>query len=134
MNRALDELLPGRIRVGCDVVAVSDIEHSVSTFGDRFLTKIFSAGEVAHCAGRTHQLAARFAAKEAVIKAFAAPDEAFVPPEIEIVAVRGVPTLRLHGSAAALARRQGWDQWAVSLSHADCHATATVAVVCTQSV
>lgn len=116
------------LRVGCDVVAVHDIEDSLTSFGDRFLSRIFTDREIAYCAGRAPQLAARFAAKEAVIKAFAAPDEPFSPTEIEIVPRGQVPTLALHGAMAALAHRQGWGEASVSLSHTDCHAMAVVVV------
>lgn len=119
---------PGRLRVGCDLVALRDIEYSVTTFGDRFLAKIYTAAEIAYCAGRTPQLAARFAAKEAAIKAFAAPDQSFSPTELKIVSEHHVPTLVLHGTAAVLAQQQSWGQVAVSLSHTDCHAAAIVVV------
>jgi holo-[acyl-carrier protein] synthase len=123
-----------RVRVGCDVVAIAEIEHSVSLFGDRYLRKMFSAAELEACAGanRIQQLAARFAAKEAVIKAFAAPDEPFAPPEIEVATSGAVPQLRLNGATARLAAQQGWLETTVSLSHADCHAMAVVVVVCAE--
>jgi hypothetical protein len=73
--------LPGevdghRVRVGCDVVAIEDVQDSLAAFGDRYLRKVFTASEINDCQGRNrvHRLAARFAAKEAVIKAFAEPD------------------------------------------------------------
>lgn len=116
------------LRVGCDVVAVRDIENSLASFGGRFLNRIFTDSEIAYCAGRAPQLAARFAAKEAAIKAFATPDEPFVPTEIEIVSSGQAPTLALHGAVAALAHRQRWGEASVSLSHTDCHAMAVVVV------
>ncbi|MCG7611343.1 MULTISPECIES: 4'-phosphopantetheinyl transferase superfamily protein [Mycobacterium] len=125
--------LPGhRVRVGCDVVALDDIANSLSSFGDRFLTRIYTADEVATCSGtnRLARLAARFAAKEAAIKAFAQPDSSFVPNEIEVVTSDHLPTLRFTGSAARLAAEQRWLQVSVSLTHADCHAAAVVVVVC----
>lgn len=123
-----------RVRVGCDVVALAEVEHSVSLFGDRYLRKVFSAGELEACTGanRIARLAARFAAKEAVVKAFAAPDEPFAPPEIEVTSSGAVPQLRLNGATARLAARQGWLETTLSLSHADCHAMAVVVVVCTE--
>lgn len=130
-----DFALPGhRIRVGCDVVAVEEIENSLASFEDRFLTRIYTADEVATCAGpnRVARLAARFAAKEAAIKAFARPDTAFVPLEIEVVTSDHLPTLRLTGSAAQLASEQRWQEVSVSITHADCHAAAVVVAVCTE--
>lgn len=127
--------LPGhRIRVGCDVVTLDDIANSLASFGDRFLTRIYTADEVATCAGpnRLARLAARFAAKEAAMKAFARPDAAFVPKEIEVVTSDHVPTLRLTGSAAQLASEQQWQRISVSITHADCHAAAVVVAVCAE--
>lgn len=128
-----DLQIPGhRIRIGCDVVSLGEIEYSVSTFGARFLSKIYTAGELAACAGPNQlpRLAARFAAKEAAIKAFSAPDAHFVPSEIEVVASKPLATLRLTGSAAELAAAQNWHQISLSLTHAECHAAAVVVAVC----
>ncbi|MCX8553818.1 4'-phosphopantetheinyl transferase superfamily protein [Mycolicibacterium mucogenicum] len=128
--------IPGhRIRLGCDLVELSEIEHSLSSFGARFLGKIYTARELADCDGpsRLPRLAARFAAKEAAIKAFSRPDAPFVPLEIEVVSSGSVPTLNLTGRAAALADEQGWQEVCVSMTHAECHAAAVVAVVCRES-
>ena len=128
---------PGfRIRVGCDVTPVSDIADSVERFGDRYLTRVFGAVELADCAGvdRVQGLAARFAAKEAVFKAFAVADLAVAPTEIEVVRVAGLPELRLFGAAAELAAQQGWRQSEVTLSHTDCHAMAVVMVLAESAV
>lgn len=123
-----------RVRIGCDVVTVAEIANSLSRFGDRFLAKIYTPGEIANCAGpnRVTRLAARFAAKEAAMKAFARPDTAFVPAEIEVVTADHLPGLRLSGSAALLAAEQRWQEVSVSLTHADCHAAAVVVVVCAE--
>ena len=122
-----------RVRVGCDVLAIQDVADSVATFGDRYLRKVFTSGEIDDCQGHYfHGLAARFAAKEAVIKAFADPDMPFPLREIEITRDGPLPRLRLSGSVAERARRQGWLSSSVSLSHADCHAMAVVVVICKQ--
>ena len=127
-----DEFDPRHIRVGCDVAVIDDIEASVSEFGDRYLWKVYTAGEIADCRGvdRAARLAARFAAKEAVIKAFADPHMAFPLHEIEVVKQNSRPVVRLSGSVDQRAREQGWSSISVSLSHADCHAMAVVVVVC----
>jgi holo-[acyl-carrier protein] synthase len=129
--------LPGevdghRVRVGCDVVPVDDIKDSLATFGDRYLRKVFTASEINDCQGhdRVQRLAARFAAKEAVIKAFAEPDWPFPLREIEVTRDGPLPLLRLSGSLAERAKQQGWLSSSLSLSHADCHAMAAVLVVC----
>ena len=149
-DRPLDELpsrrgdyadgaitLPGdvdgrRVRVGCDVIDVEDVQNSLDTFGNRYLRKVFTEREIDDCQGRNRaqRLAARFAAKEAVIKAFAEPGMSFPLREIEVTRDGPLPVLRLHGAIADRARRQGWVSSSLSLSHADCHAMAVVVVVC----
>ena len=121
-----------RIRVGCDVVAIEDVQDSLAAFGDRYLRKVFTTREIDDCRGhnRAHGLAARFAAKEAVIKAFAEPDMPFPLREIEVTRNGPLPLLRLSGAVAQRAQHQGWLSSSLSLSHADCHAMAVVIVVC----
>ncbi len=114
--------------VGCDLVALAEVAESLDTFGDRYLARVFTDREVAACAGvdRVARLAARFAAKEAVIKALAITDAATPLPEIEVVSRGPLPTLRLHGSMRALAAERGFTDFRLSLSHTDCHAMAMV--------
>jgi holo-[acyl-carrier protein] synthase len=121
-----------RVRVGCDVVDIEDVQRSLASFGDRYLRKIFTAGEINDCQGlnQVQRLAARFAAKEAVIKAFAQPDIAFPWLEIEVTRDGPLPLLRLSGTLAERAQQQGWASSSLSLSHADCHAMAVVLAVC----
>lgn len=121
-----------RVRAGCDVADVEDVANSLAVFGDRYLRKIFTASEINDCQGRNRvqRLAARFAAKEAVIKAFAEPDMSFPWREIEVTREGPLPALRLSGTLAESAQRQGWTSSSLSLSHAQCHAMAVVVVVC----
>jgi holo-[acyl-carrier protein] synthase len=127
-----DEVDGHRVRVGCDVLAVAEVQDSLAAFGDRYLRKAFTAREINDCRGsdRAHRLAARFAAKEAVIKAFAEPDMPFPLREIEVTRNGPLPVLRLSGTLAERAQQQGWLSSSLSLSHADCHAMAVVLVVC----
>jgi holo-[acyl-carrier protein] synthase len=120
------------VRVGCDVTAIEDIEASLAAFGDRYLRKVFTVGEIESCQGhnRAQRLAARFAAKEAVIKAFAEPEMSFALTEIEVTQNGPLPLLHLSGSVAEGAERQHWLRTSLSLTHADCHAMAVVVVVC----
>jgi holo-[acyl-carrier protein] synthase len=121
-----------RVRVGCDVAAIDEVQDSLATFGERYLRKVFTASEISDCEGRNqaHRLAARFAAKEAVIKAFAEPDMPFPWREMEVTRDGPLPLLRLSGTLAERAKQQGWLSSSLSLSHADCHAMAVVVVVC----
>jgi holo-[acyl-carrier protein] synthase len=121
-----------RVRIGCDVVDIEDVQDSLATFGERYLRKVFTASEINDCRGsnRVHRLAARFAAKEAVIKAFAEPHMPFPWREIEVIRDGPLPRLRLSGTLAQRAQHQGWLSSSLSLSHADCHAMAVVLVAC----
>ena len=121
-----------RVRVGCHVAGIEDVQDSLAAFGDRYLRKVFTGSEINDCQSRNrvHRLAARFAAKEAVIKAFAEPDMPFPLREIEVTRDGPVPVVRLSGSVAERAQHQGWLSTSLSLSHADCHAMAVVLVVC----
>ncbi len=117
--------------VGCDVVSLSEVAQSLQTFGDRYVRKVFTDAEAGYCTGpdRVARFAARFAAKEAVIKALRITDHATPLREIEVVSNDPVPALRLHGSIREIAERSGYATWTVSLSHTTCHAVALVAAV-----
>lgn len=124
--------LPSNCRTGCDLVSLGDIDESVESFGDRFLARVFTDRELRYCVGtqQRQRLAARFAAKEATIKALALPDMATPLREIEVVNdPAGPPRVVLHGSIAEEARAQRWSSISVSLSHTDCHAMAVVVAI-----
>lgn len=112
---------PG-ISVGVDVVLVEDVVRSLEHHGERFVARVFTAHEQASCTGptpvRARHLAARFAAKEAVIKLLR-PEGA--PPDWRSIEVRrqasGSCTVELSGTAARLAAERGLGPIAVSLSH-----------------
>ena len=119
------------VGLGTDVVQVARIADLVARHGARFLDRIYRPGEQAVLA-RTGQaaaaaLAARWAAKEAFIKALG-PHAGAVPyRDVEVVrGPDGVPHLRLHGAAARALARAGASQALVSLSHERQVATATV--------
>jgi holo-[acyl-carrier protein] synthase len=93
--------------------------------------RLFTEGERGYAeaaADPTARLAARFAAKEAVMKALGVGLGAFGFRECEVVrdAASGAPSLALHGAAAALAAERGVAHWHLSLTHTDARATAVV--------
>lgn len=108
-------------RVGCDLHPVADVSASIARFGARYLSRVFTAAELAQCTGATRdeRLAARFAAKEAVFKVLRPARDIAVPwSSIEIVTdADGRPAVTLTGRAAALASRQGIEAIDVSMSH-----------------
>jgi holo-[acyl-carrier protein] synthase len=126
-----------RIRVGVDIVGVERIarlasEHHAS------LDRVFTPAELEYCAGkrrRNEHLAARFAAKEAVLKAIGTGLRRRMQwTDVEVVRdPSGRPGVRLHGEVAEWARRRGVDSIDVSLSHSAGIAVAEAIAVCSES-
>lgn len=118
--------------VGVDMTEIPRIRRAIERWGDRFLRRVYTPAEVAYCRGRVPELAARFAAKEAISKALGTGLVGVSWIEMEVLADRrGKPLVVLHGRALDRARALGLDQWAVSLTHTD--ATAVAFVVATGS-
>lgn len=114
-------------RVGIDAIEVVDIEDSIARFGTRFTERVFTARELAECAGDPRRLAARWAAKEATLKTLRfGPDVPTPPRDIEVLWTPHGPRLWLHGGLADRARAQGWVRAEVSLTHTDRCAAAVV--------
>lgn len=104
--------------VGTDVVAVSRLEHAVRTVGDPFLASVFTPAERETCAGDWERLAARWAAKEATLKALGAGVDEIPPLDVEVATQpSGAPEIRLTSAARAASARAGWVSWSVSISH-----------------
>jgi holo-[acyl-carrier protein] synthase len=121
------------LTTGVDLIEIDRVERVLARHGDRFLERVFTQTEVLYCRGRLPELAARFAAKEAVSKALGVGMRMMSRDGIdwrdaEIVGdVRGKPLVRLHGRAAERAEELGLTEWAVSLSHTREYAVAFVA-------
>ena len=120
--------------VGTDLVSVSSVAASISHFGSRYLERVFSRNEIVYCQGAAapalaaRRLAARFAAKEATMKALRPGGIGLDWRTIEVVSdpTDGAPHLKLGGTAAALARTRGITSLALSLTHEAEYAAATV--------
>lgn len=107
--------------VGSDIVEVARIEHAVARWGESFVTRVFTRAEderARHPRVRSMRLAARFAAKEAVMKALGLGWRAMAWHEIEVVNdPLGKPMVVLWGGARAAAQEQGISDVLISLSH-----------------
>ncbi len=119
---------------GIDLVECERIEQSLAKFGDRFLNRVFLASEVAYANSQKYparHLAARFAAKEAVSKAFGTGIGAMLGWHDMEVARResGEPHLILHGAGLALLRERGGTKVWLSLTHTDHYAAASAVLV-----
>jgi holo-[acyl-carrier protein] synthase len=126
------------ISIGIDLTATDAVAQSLRIHGERYLGRVYTERERRDCArppgcpdaGRPDavRLAARFAAKEATLKALRREDEAIPWTSIGVCTDgAGRPTLELTGAAAALARRRGVAALSVSLTHEGGFAAAVVA-------
>jgi holo-[acyl-carrier protein] synthase len=116
------------LSAGIDLVSVARIEAMLARWGERFLKRIYTDGEIAYCMSKASpapSLAARFAAKEAFFKAVSAARAGAVSHKhIEVVVDDGGrPAIRAHGSAR---RALGGRASSLSLSHEEDLAVAVV--------
>ena len=115
------------VSVGVDIIEIERVAATLDRFGTRFLQRIYTEAEIAYCRGRAPQLAARFAAKEAVMKALGTGTRGIGWRDVEVTRRRsGQPDIALHGRAVERARAVGIDHVAVSLSHSRGYAVASV--------
>ncbi len=115
------------IRTGVDLLEISRLRAAVERHGERFLARIFTATEREQCAGNYASLAARFAAKEAVGKALGTGLGEVSFTEIEVVRGKArEPILKLYGKALEVAETLHLTEWAISLSHTEEYAMASV--------
>lgn len=115
--------------IGVDLTPISRLERAMAAHPERLEARLFTRAERAYCRARAHcgqHFAARFAAKEALLKALGVP-AGLRWHELEVVNDEaGAPGLRLFGNAAAAASRAGVRRLHLSLSHAADSAMAFV--------
>jgi holo-[acyl-carrier protein] synthase len=133
----MDGMVGEKVRVGADLTKVSDVEESMARFGRRYLERVYTEHELSSCQGpapaMAARLAARFAAKEAVIKVLRPPGANPTWRSMEVVRhPEGWCELRLQGTAAELADEAGIKDMAVSLTHEGSYAGAVVVALCAQ--
>jgi holo-[acyl-carrier protein] synthase len=117
--------------IGTDIIEVERIRIAHEKFGERFLNKILLPSEIEYCLSHRVPgpfLAARFAAKEAVSKAFGTGIGAQLAWQDIEVARRpsGEPYVILHGAGADLMKQRGGKRLLLTLSHTQVHAVAMV--------
>jgi holo-[acyl-carrier protein] synthase len=107
---------------GIDLAEVRRVREALERFGSRFRDRVYTAGEIAYVerkANRFERYAARFAAKEAGMKAIGTGWHGGIRwQDFEVVNLPGgKPTLHLHGVAAEVAARLGVQRISLSLTH-----------------
>lgn len=117
--------------LGTDLIEIERMQQSLDRFGQRFMERVFTEGEIAYCQQKKHSaesFAARFAAKEAAAKALGTGIAHGISwQEIEVRRSPGErPTLHLTGRAAERADSMGVRHLQLSLSHNNSVAMAVV--------
>jgi holo-[acyl-carrier protein] synthase len=116
---------------GIDIVEIARFAEFIDRHPDRARARLFTEAELAYATGKKRELehlAARFAAKEAALKALGTGwADGIAWTDVEVTRDgAGRPGLVLRGRAAELAKAQGINEWAISLSHTEHYATASV--------
>lgn len=120
------------IGIGTDATEIDRIEKMYERHPDTFLARVYTPMEQEYCRSRNkgfaESLAARWAAKEAVMKALGTGwNDGVSWTDIEVVShPSGAPSLRLSGGALAIAEKRGITEWQISLTHCKTLAIAFV--------
>jgi holo-[acyl-carrier protein] synthase len=118
------------IGLGIDATEIPRIAETMANYGDRFLKRVFTKGEIEYCEARRHapqHFAARFAVKEAAMKALGTGlSQGVVWRDLEVYRRGGPPQLRFHGAAALRFQAMGGRSSLVTITHTDTLAFAQV--------
>lgn len=118
------------IGIGLDATDLPRVSQMLQRYGDRFLHRVFTQGEIAYCTRRRDpvpHLAGRFAVKEAAMKALGTGHSRGVLwKDVEVVRGGGPPQLRLHGGAAVRADAMKVRRSLVTITHSETIAIAQV--------
>jgi holo-[acyl-carrier protein] synthase len=115
------------LAVGIDIIELSRIASVLERWGDRFLSRVYTVEEIAFSRGRVPQLAGRFAAKEATMKALGTGRRGVSWHEVEVTREPGSPpAILLHGRAQAKADQLGISNITITISHSRDYAIALV--------
>jgi holo-[acyl-carrier protein] synthase len=121
------------IGTGLDATEIARVADTIERFGDRFIERIFTAGEIAYCRRKrdfASSFAARFAAKEAAMKALGTGHSRGVYWKgIEVIRRGGPPQIRFHAGAAARAEALGATGSLLTITHSRELAIAHVLLV-----
>ena len=119
------------VGTGIDIAEVPRIAESINRFGERFIHRVFTEGEIRYCDGKANRFeryAARFAAKEAAMKALGTGwNNGMRWRDVEVVREPGGrPTIKFHATAAEVAARLNAKNISLSITHTAEQAMASV--------
>jgi holo-[acyl-carrier protein] synthase len=120
----------GIVGLGVDITDIPRIAATIERYGDRFIQRIFTEGEIAYCTRRREpsiHFAGRFASKEAAMKALGTGHtQQVLWRDVEVVRHGGPPQLRFHGGAARRYAALGAKSSLLTITHSDSIAFAEV--------
>ncbi len=130
----MSERMPwGIIGLGLDATDIPRIAGTIERFGDRFLRRVFTDGEIAYCTARrtpSIHFAGRFAAKEAAMKALGTGHtQQVLWRDVEVVRRGGPPQLTFHGGAGRRFSAIGAHSSLLTITHSDSLAMAQVLIL-----
>jgi len=121
------------IGTGLDATEIDRIEEAIKRYGDRFIRRVFTAGEIAYCQAKKDfapSFAARFAAKEAAMKALGTGhSQGVLWRDVEVLRGGGPPQLQFHGGAARRFAAMGASASLLTITHSDTLALAQVLIL-----
>ena len=125
--------MPNIIGLGLDATDIPRIASTMERYGQRFIQRIFTEGEIAYCMRRRHpaiHFAGRFASKEATMKALGTGHtQGVLWRDVEVVRRGGPPQLRLHGGAERRFAAMGGRSSLLTITHSDALAMAQVLIL-----
>ena len=125
--------MPNIIGLGLDATDIERIADTLERYGDRFLRRIFTDGEVAYCTRRREpaiHLAGRFASKEAAMKALGTGhSQGVLWRDVEVIRRGGPPQLKFHGGAARRFEAMGGRSSLLTITHSEKLALAQVLIL-----
>jgi holo-[acyl-carrier protein] synthase len=126
------------IGIGLDATEIPRIADTMAQYGDRFLYRVFTDGEIEYCQAHRHaaqHFAARFAVKEAAMKALGTGhSHGVLWRHVEVVRRGGPPQLQLHGAARQRFESMGGTSSVVTITHTDTLALAQVILMGQESL
>jgi holo-[acyl-carrier protein] synthase len=118
------------VGLGLDATEIPRIAATLERYGERFVRRVFTEGEIAYCMRRkvpAIHFAGRFAAKEAAMKALGTGhSQAVLWRDVEVVRYGGPPQLQFHGGAARRFSAMGARSSLLTITHSDTLALAQV--------
>jgi len=125
--------MPNIIGLGLDATDIDRVSDTIERYGDRFLQRIFTRGEIEYCLRRrvpAIHFAGRFAAKEAAMKALGTGhSQGVIWRDVEVVRHGGPPQLALHGGAGRRLAAIGGRRTLLTITHSDDLALAEVMIL-----